>query len=801
MDTNNIQGQIPQELGHLSLLKTIDFPVNHLVGEIPESIFNLSNLILLSLTQNEISGNLPSSLNNGLPVLESLYLAGNLLSGEIPSGISNFSKLSTLDLTQNSFSGQVPMTLGNLRDLQTLSLQYNQLTNDPSMVELDFLSPLTNCRQLKILRFGFNSFNGMLPKVLGNFSQSVETITAGFCGIKGMIPSEIGNLSNIIYFAMGGNDLIGTIPDTMGQMRKMQKLIIRKNKLWGSIPVNLCNMVNLYYLQFTNNQLSGQLPWCLGNISSLQNIYLDYNGLTSTIPSTLWSNKEIQILELSHNLLIGSLSQEIGSLKSLRELHLSENQFSGDIPTNIGELQSLQNLTLSNNNLHGPIPESFGDLKELEYLDLSHNNLSGLIPKSLESLEYLKYFNVSFNKLGGEIPNGGPFKNLTRDSFIGNGELCGASRFMVVACKSITSKSSSKTRYLKYILPSCALVACIVIFVVWFVRCNRNKPLPTQSSFPIALTIKRISYYEILSATNNFDEENLIGRGSIGSVYKGLFSDGTIAAIKVFNLDVEGALKSFDTECSILCNIRHRNLVKVITCCSNLDLKALVLEYMPKGNLSSWLYSSDYCQNIVQRLEIMIDVASALKYLHHEYTSPIVHCDLKPNNILLDEDMVARVVDFGISKLFKEDQRISQTKTLGTIGYMAPEYGSTGLISTMADVYSYGIMLMKTFTKKKPTDPIFEGELTMRRWVVESFPDAIMQIVDIDVVDEVEENIRSIERCITSIMGLALECTSDLPEERLKMKDILIRLQKIKIEFPPGITMRISRDALVQQGP
>lgn len=170
MDTNNIQGQIPQELGHLSLLKTIDFPVNHLVGEIPESIFNLSNLLLLSLTLNEISGNLPSSMNNGLPVLESLYLAGNLLSGEIPSGISNFSKLSTLDLTQNSFSGQVPMTLGNLRDLQTLSLQYNQLTNDPSMVELDFLSPLTNCRQLKILRFGFNSFNGMLPKVLGNFS-------------------------------------------------------------------------------------------------------------------------------------------------------------------------------------------------------------------------------------------------------------------------------------------------------------------------------------------------------------------------------------------------------------------------------------------------------------------------------------------------------------------------------------------------------------------------------------------------------------------------------------------------------
>ncbi|CAI9784399.1 unnamed protein product [Fraxinus pennsylvanica] len=494
-------------------------------------------------------------------------------------------------------------------------------------------------------------------------------------------------------------------------------------------------MVNLYRLDLRNNQLSEQLPGCLGNISSLRNIHLDYNGLTSTIPSTLWSNKEIQILALSHNLLIGSLSQEIGSLKSLRELHLSGNKISGDIPTTIGQLQSLINLTLSNNRLHGPIPDSFGDLKELEYLDLSDNILSGLIPKSLESLEYLKYFNVSFNKLSGEIPNGGLFKNLTRDSFVGNGELCGASRFMVMACKSNTSKSSSKTRNLKYILPPCALVACIVIITVWFVRCNRNKPLPTQSSFPIALAVKRVSYYEVLSATNNFDEENLIGRGSIGSVYKGLFSDGIIAAIKVFNLDVEGAVKSFDTECSILCNIRHRNLVKVITCCSNLDLKALVLEYMPKGNLS---------------------------------------------------------IDFGISKLLKEDQRISVTKTLGTIGYMAPEYGSTGLISTMVDVYSYGIILMETFTKRKPTDAIFEGELTMRRWVIESFPDAIMQIVDIDVVNEVEENIRSKERCITSIMGLALECTSDLPEERLNMKDVLTRLKEIKTEFHPGITTRFA---------
>ncbi|KAL2512270.1 putative LRR receptor-like serine/threonine-protein kinase [Abeliophyllum distichum] len=307
-------------------------------------------------------------------------------------------------------------------------------------------------------------------------------------------------------------------------------------------------------------------------------------------------------------------------------------------------------------------------------------------------------------------------------------------------------------------------------------RRNRNTILPAKSTSPI--TIKRISYYEVLNATNNFDEENLIGIGSIGKVYKGVFSDGMIAAIKVFNLDLEGANKSFDTECHILRNIRHLNLVKVITSCSNLDLKALVLEYMPNGNLNKWLSSSNYFLNIVQRVEIMIDVASALEYLHHGLPSPIVHCDLKPSNILLDEDMVAHVADFGIAKLFTEDQRISLTKTLGTIGYMAPEYGSTGLISTMADVYSYGIILMETFTKKKPTDDTFVGEFTMRRWVFESFPNAITQIVNVDLVNAVENNIRAKESLFRSIMGLALECTADLPKERLTMKDVSNKAQE-----------------------
>ncbi|CAI9757223.1 unnamed protein product [Fraxinus pennsylvanica] len=651
-------------------------------------------LRILSLSDNSISGNLPSSIANGLPVLEVLYLGGNRLSGKIPASISNFSKLTVLDLGNNSFSGQVPTNLGNLQNLQFLSFMGNQLTNDPSMLELDFLTSLQNCWKLKRIGIGLNSFDGILPKSLGNLSSTVEFFTASYCGIKGIIPNEIGNMRNLLELDIGGNELTGTIPTTLGQLRKLQKLRLDDNKLQGSVPVNLCNLENLYYLDLGINQLSQELPTCLGHLTSLREIYLDNNSLTSTIPSTLWTNKNIQILSFTDNLLNGSLAPEIGSIEGMRELYLSGNQFSGYIPSTIGQLQNLENLSLSNNRLHGPIPELFDNLISLKMLDLSKNKLDGVIPKSLEKLEYLEYFNVSFNELNGEIPNEGPFKYFTTDFFIGNRELCGASHFKVKPCEHNTTRISSKTRVLK--------------------RHSRSTLQPAHSTSPSI--VKRISYYEVLNATNKFGEENLIGKGSIGSVYKGTFSNGMIAAIKVFNLDLEGANQSFDTECQILCNIRHRNLVK-------------------------------------------------------------------PSNILLDEDMVAHVADFGIAKLFPEDQRISITKTLGTIGYMAPEYGSTGLVSTMADVYSYGIMLMETFTKKKPTDDIFIGEFTMRKWVLESFPDAITQIVDVDLVNAAEDNIRAKESCFRLIMELALECTTDLPEERLIAKDVLTRLKKIKTKF------------------
>ncbi|XP_042944598.1 receptor kinase-like protein Xa21 [Carya illinoinensis] len=144
--------------------------------------------------------------------------------------------------------------------------------------------------------------------------------------------------------------------------------------------------------------------------------------------------------------------------------------------------------------------------------------------------------------------------------------------------------------------------------------------------------------------------------------------------VKVINLGVEGALKCFDAEGEVLRNARHRNLVKIISVCSNIDFKALVLAYMPSENLEKWLYSHERCLNFLQRLNIMINVASALEYLHYGFSTIIVHCDLKLSNVLLDVDMVAHVTDFGMAKLFGDEDSMMQTMTLGTLGYMALDF-------------------------------------------------------------------------------------------------------------------------------
>ncbi|WCJ42295.1 Receptor kinase-like protein Xa21 [Euphorbia peplus] len=777
---NMLTGRIPFGIGNFAYLEDLGLGINRLHGTIPSNIFNMSVLTRLNLAGNNLSGSIPPSFGLHIPNLEQLFIGANNFHGPIPISISNASKLTNIDLNFNMFSGSIPVAFGNLRNLRSLSMWSNQLRTE-SLSTL--FSSLASCKNLTFLDLGQNPLNASLPISIGKLSSSLETFYIVGNGLTGTIPKEIGNLKSLILLDLGSNNLSGFIPKTIGKLRKLQGLYINSNRIQGSIPSELCGLQSLSEINFGGNELFENIPSCFGNLTSLRKLNLESNKLSSTIPSNVWRLKDLLELKLSSNNLSGSLSLEIGNMKAVTLLDLSGNQLSGSIPSTFGDLQSITRLSLSINRFEGSIPESFGDAISLVFMDLSINNLSGEIPKSLEKLIYLKDFNVSFNQLQGEIPKGGPFVNLSAQSFLGNKALCGDPKFLVHSCKASHQNLSKEAKTVLVVIGTTVLaLGTLIVFLIWYWK--RKTRLSTHQNNSLLLpTWQRISIHELNQATNKFDQVNLLGKGSFGSVYKGTLLDGMLVAVKVFNLEVEGAFKSFDVECEVLRRIRHRNLVKIITSCCTIDVKALVMELMPNWSLEKWLYSHNYFLNTLQRLNIMIDVGSALEYLHHGTTEPVVHCDLKPNNILLDGDMVAHVTDFGISKLVGEDESVIQTITLATVGYMAPEYGSEGLVSIKGDIYSFGILLMETFTRRRPTDDMFNEDMSIKQWIKELLPSGVAQFADPNLIRVNEQHLFSKTNCISSIMDLAMNCCEETPKDRMSSKEVVSALNKIKVKL------------------
>ncbi|KAI9083703.1 hypothetical protein K1719_034292 [Acacia pycnantha] len=777
-------GSIPLEIGNLQRLETLLLSQNKLRESIPSEIFNISTLKVLSLSNNSLSGSLPSDFGYGLSNLQSLYLWGNKLSGIIPNTISNASKITILELEQNNFEGVLPSTLGDLRYLERFWVFDNNFTMiDASNSETGFFSSLSNCRHLKSLILSMNPLHMKLPKSIANLSDSLQTLRIGFCAINGNIPSDIGNLSNLVHLSFANNALNGSIPTTISNLKDLQFLSLVGNELDGLIVDELCDIRRLAYLYLSRNKFSGAIPSCLGNLVSLRELYLGSNKLISEIPSSFWNLTDILQVNLSSNILVGNLSLKIGNMKDLILLDMSRNHISGIIPTTIGSLQNLQIFSLAHNILQGTIPESLENLLSLEELDLSQNNLSGDIPKSLGSLTSLKYVNLSYNQLQGEIPSGGVFKDLTAESFLMNKALCGEPKMQVPPCREEKRKRSmTKLILLKCILPVVLSTIFVVSGIIVLFQRKRTESRHTMKQDLSTLGMpRRISYFEILDATNRFDESNLLGRGGFGSVFKGRLSSGVIVVFKIFNFDSEALSRSFEVECDTMRKVRHRNLVRIISSCSNDDFKCLIMEFIPNGSLEKWLYSHNYCLDFLQRLNIMINIASALEYLHHGLTTPIVHCDLKPSNILLDDNMVAHVSDFGIAKFLDEGKSKTHTETIPTIGYVAPEYGSFGIVSTKGDVYSYGIILMEVFTRKRPTEDMFVDGLSLKSWVSESMSPALLtQVIDSNLLQGDEQYIGNVLTTTSSMLELALNCCATSSQRRCNMSHVVVSLNKIK---------------------
>jgi Leucine-rich repeat (LRR) protein len=686
---NYFAGNIPDEIGHLQRLVYFGVVENDMFGTFPYSLYNISSLRTISVGGNRFNGTLPANISLTLPNLQYLSINTNQFSGPIPVSLSNASQLKFLDLTQNNFVGQVSTGLGNLLNLSDLGVGGNNLGSN-SVKDFDFLTSLENCTKLERLDFSYNNYGGTLPDSIGNLSKQLYALYIYGNQISGIIPAALENLINLSQLAMHENLFTGPIPTYFGKFQKLQGLTLYKNRLSGHIPSSLGNLTQLVQLYLDHNKLEGNIPSSFGNCKSLLYLDISENILGGAIPKMSLYSQLLQ-LYLSQNSLTGILPMEVGNLKNILELDVSENNLFGEIPITIGDCVSLQSLYLQGNSFEGNLPPSMASLKDLYHVDLSRNNFSGIIPKDIQKVSVLLYLNLSFNNLVGEVPTKGVFRNASAISVIGNKNLCGGiPELHLQACDVKVMKQAGKSHAFKLTV---IVVSGVLFFILFssFIILYRRRKSKKESSCPLPKTnfLSNVSYKELYQTTEGFSPSNLIGSGSFGSVYKGILAqEKRMVAVKVLNLQQKGASKSFMAECNALRNIRHRNLVRILTCCSSMDysgneFKALVYEFVANGSLDKWLHhdraneSPPRYLNLLQRLNIAIDVASALQYLHDHCETPIIHCDLKPSNVLLDDDMIAKVGDFGLARILSatNDDSQNQTSTIGikgTIGYAAP---------------------------------------------------------------------------------------------------------------------------------
>ncbi|KAJ0771954.1 putative protein kinase RLK-Pelle-LRR-XII-1 family [Helianthus annuus] len=718
---NPFGGSVPDTLGRWKNLRTFYAGGCNLHGSIPHSIFNLSLLTGFSLAENQLTGSLPLAMGTMLPQLVRLQIRSNNLTGLIPPSISNCSKLQVLEMSINDFNGKLTIDFSELKDIYAIN--DNKLGGHGEADEMKFIDSLKNCSRLKSLNLNTCNFQVELPISIGNLSEHLSSLNLARNQLHGNLPLSIGNLVGLTNLHLGGNRFTGKIPFTIGKLQNLGVLTMYNNQLAGLIPDAAGNLSMLIKLDLHTNRLEGHIPSSLGNCHYLSKLDLSNNTLVDKIPKQILQLPSLTIrLDLSQNSLSGSLPTYVGDLKMLNYLILSFNKLSGNIPSSLGGCTSLSLLFLNDNLFDGEIPQSLSSLKGVEGLDFAHNNLSGQIPQFLERF-FLEFIDLSYNDFVGKVPVLGVFANRSKFSILGNSRLCGGLvELGLPKCKEIKKPKKWFPLFIIVILSAFAIFATLCFVYCWIKKKGNTL---TSQSLRKGLFLK-VSYNQLLKATDGFSEANLIGQGGFSSVYKGTLNDDDgndiFVVVKVLHRQNQGACKSFMRECEVWRSIRHRNLLKIITSCSSVDFegndfKALVYEFMPNGSLHDWLHSSTSTQrlSLLQRINILIDVAIAVNYLHNHCPITISHGDLKPSNILLDDDMVAHVGDFGLAQILGTDSNDNSTGVKGTIGYAPPEYGLGSEMKSSGDVYSFGITLLEVMTGKKPTDDIFNEDLSLHK--------------------------------------------------------------------------------------
>ncbi|CAA3000985.1 MDIS1-interacting receptor like kinase 2-like [Olea europaea subsp. europaea] len=794
LSTNNLTGQIPSSLSGLTSLRTLYLHMNQLSGPIPPELGKLTSLQDLELSTNNLTGQIPSSLS-GLTSLKTLYLHTNQLSGPIPPELGKLTSLQDLELDENNLTGEIPISLGDLSHLKHFSLSQNQLSGSiPSelgkLKKLVFVNMFSNrflgdlpelCggRVLEILTVNSNRLSGPIPESLRKCSSLVR-LRFDNNQLSGNVSEEFGVFPNLKFMDLSSNNFYGELLSVWGSNKRLQALKIAKNNLTGNIPPEFGRLSQLQVLDLSSNQLRGEISKEIGKLTLLLNLYLEDNQLSGGIPEELGSLSHLENLDLSRNGLIGQIPGNLVNSEQLHYLNLSFNYLSQRIPHQLGNLIHLSELDMSNNLLTGEIPSELRFLASLEMLNLSHNHLFGVIPKSFEEMSGPMDIDISYNQLEGPVPRGRAFQNVSIEQLQGNKGLCG-NIVGLQTCKSppgIKSKKTGNEHKIILIIATPLLCAFLLLFsfIGILILYKRRKMNPKKVDDDLFTVFNgKLTYKDILEATNEFDPSFCIGEGGCGKVYKAqlssekkiegkrLHSSSEIITVAVKRLHSSSEMANFEvflSEIRALTEIMHRNIVKLYGFCSNDQNSLLVYEYLDRGSLAKNLSADEEAKKLdwLKRFNIVKGVAQALSYMHHSCSPPIVHRDISSNNILLDSEYEAHVSDFGTAKFLKCNSS-NFSSLAGTYGYFAPELAYTMKVTEKCDVYSFGVLALEVIKGKHPGEYIqyvttpSNGDLRME------------DLLDPRILYPTREE----EVTLMSIFKLAIECLHSNPQHRPTM--------------------------------
>ena len=520
---------------------------------------------------------------------------------------------------------------------------------------------IQNLSILAVVNASGFSLPGPIPEWFGSLlPASLSVIDLSGCGISSSIPFSLGNASGIRELYLGGNRLTGSLPSSIDGLSKLAVLDLSGNMLDGSLPATLSSLKNLTLLDLSSNMIAGEIPSGIGNLSRLETLKLSFNKFTGSIPPQL-GNISLLELDLSNNLLSGILPENLFPGLRLRSLKLSHNNFSGELPNSLWELKNLQFLDVSYNNFSSILP----NITTISgVLNLSQNSFYGFLPGSI--FERLDIVDLSGNYFQGQAPsNSSAFNSFDLNCFnntVNQRSIKECSEFY--ALRGLTfrpiqtpnatnpAKVSSRRKNLKYILGGVfGGVGLLILLILIIVCCKRNcggaaaakkreestPAAAVESTQPgISVNISAVgdsfTLDQILLATKNFSDSNIIKHGHSGDIYRGFLEGGSPVAVKKI-FPRESKKESYLNELEFFA--KHSSIRTVPFVGYSLEdanQKILVYKYMPNGDLSSSLFKKsggegEGLQSLdwITRLKIAIGVAEALCYFHHECVPPLVH--------------------------------------------------------------------------------------------------------------------------------------------------------------------------------